>query len=133
MENQIYAHFPNVEIRIVEDYLKDDFAGFVGKVNLLTPYFNPIKIYTDFKEKTEKDNIDPFSSLTSALTKSGKQGIRFFQVNFSPIPDRVWKNDELIRILSSKYPKFLKKFMLTKWYKYLKYLMLPFSLVMSFI
>lgn len=68
LENQIYAHYPNIEIRKVEDYIPKD-PGYIGKVTLVKPYVSPIKIYTDFKEKSEKESVDPFSSITSALQK----------------------------------------------------------------
>lgn len=68
LENQIYAHYPNVEIRKVDDYIPKE-AGFIGKLTLVKPYIFPIKIYTDFKEKSEKESVDPFSSITSALQK----------------------------------------------------------------
>ena len=68
LENQIYAHYPNIEIRKVEDYIPNG-SGYVGKVGLVKTYLSPIKIYTDFKEKSEKESVDPFSSITSALQK----------------------------------------------------------------
>lgn len=68
LENQIYAHYPNIEIRKVEDYIPTD-PGYIGKLSLAKPYVFPIKIYTDFKEKSEKESVDPFSSITSALQK----------------------------------------------------------------
>lgn len=68
LENQIYAHYPNIEIRIASDYIEKN-TGYVGNLELAKPYIFPIKIYTDFKEKTEKESVDPFSSITSALQK----------------------------------------------------------------
>ncbi len=68
LENQIYAHYPNVEIRKVEEYIPKE-TGYIGKIALVKPYIFPIKIYTDFKEKSEKESVDPFSSITSALQK----------------------------------------------------------------
>ncbi len=125
LENQIYAHYPNVEIREAEDYLKKDASRYFWRLELIWQYFLPIKIYSDFSERTEKDNIDPFSSLTAALTKNSKWWARFMQVNFSPIHDSKWKDAKKIAILSSKYPKFFKKFLLSKTFRYLKAIMTP--------
>lgn len=133
LENQIYAHYPNVEIREVPDHIKKDFKWFIWQLSLKTPYFNPIKIYSDFTEKTERGNIDPFSSLTAALTKNIKWWVRLIQVNFSPIPDRIWKNEQVIDILSSKKPKFIKNILLSKNWKIFKKIFSPFSIFIQWI
>lgn len=114
LENQIYAHYPNVEIRQVEDYIPAS-AGHIGKLSLVKDYISPIKIYTDFKEKSEKESVDPFSSITSALQKGGKDDIKLIQVRFSPIHDTAWKSPKKIAILTSHYPKWLKKAYLSKY------------------
>lgn len=69
LEGQIYAHYPNVEIREIPDYLPQDTPIHFGEMKLLKGDYLPLKIYTDFKERTEKENIDPFSGITSALSK----------------------------------------------------------------
>lgn len=124
LENQIYAHYPNVEIRQVDDYLppltrgeerSEGGFGYIGKLSLVKDYISPIKIYTDFKEKSEKESVDPFSSITSALQKGGKDDIKLIQVRFSPVHDSAWKSPEKIRIVTSHYPKWLKKAYLSKY------------------
>ncbi len=114
LENQIYAHYPNVEIHQVDDYIPKG-NGFIGKLKLVKPYIFPIKIYTDFKEKSEKESVDPFSSITSALQKGGKNDIKLIQVRFSPIHDTAWKDPKKIAILTSHYPKWLQKAYLGKY------------------
>lgn len=114
LENQIYAHYPNIEIRKVDDYIPKD-VGFIGKLGLVKPYVSPIKIYTDFKEKSEKESVDPFSSITSALQKGGKNDIKIIQVRFSPVHDTIWKDPKKIAIITSHYPKWLKKAYLSKY------------------
>lgn len=114
LENQIYAHYPNVEIRKVEEYIPES-GGYVGKLSLIKDYISPIKIYTDFKEKSEKESVDPFSSITSALQKGGKDDIKLIQVRFSPIHDTAWKSPKKIAILTSHSPKWLKKAYLSKY------------------
>lgn len=114
LENQIYAHYPNVEIHKVNDYIPQE-NGFIGKLKLVKPYIFPIKIYTDFKEKSEKESVDPFSSITSALQKGGKNDIKLIQIRFSPIHDTAWKDPRKITILTSHYPKWLQKAYLGKY------------------
>lgn len=114
LENQIYAHYPNVEIRKVDEYIPKD-VGFIGRLALVKPYIFPIKIYTDFKEKSEKESVDPFSSITGALQKGGKNDTKIIQVRFSPIIDAVWKDPKIITILTSHSPKWLKKAYLSKY------------------
>lgn len=63
LENQIYSHYPNIEIHTAEEYIPKD-QGYIGRLSLTKPYVFPIKIYTDFKEKSEKESVDPFSSIT---------------------------------------------------------------------
>jgi len=108
LEGQIYAHYPNVEIREIPDYLPKDASAFFGEMKLLKGDYYPLKIYTDFKERTEKENIDPFSGLTSALNKGLTPDMRIFQIVFSPIPDSAWKGQKQVQMAISKYPKILR-------------------------
>ncbi|EKE30356.1 MAG: hypothetical protein ACD_2C00001G0006 [uncultured bacterium (gcode 4)] len=126
-ENQIYAHYPNVEIREVKDYLNGEWRIWCGKLKSSSDYIYPIKTYADFKE-----DIDPFSSITSALNKANTKNTSFIQVNFSPIPDYAWKDEKKIWILVSKHPKFWKKFLLSKKNTALKMLLSPFALLIRF-
>lgn len=114
LENQIYAHYPNIEIRKVDDYIPKD-NGYIGRLRLIKDYIFPIKIYTDFKEKSEKESVDPFSSITGALQKGGKNDTKLIQVRFSPIADTVWKDPKKIAIITSDSPKWLKKAYLSKY------------------
>lgn len=119
-ENQIYAHYPNVEIKEVKDYLNNNNKRFYWNLKLSNFYLYPLKTYTDFKE-----DIDPFSSITSALNKTNNKITSFIQVNFSPIEDTSWKSERIVSILSSKYPKFFKKFFLSKYYYIFSILLIP--------
>jgi len=126
-ENQIYAHYPNVEIKEVKDYLANANKRYYWDLKLANYYPYPIKTYADFKE-----DIDPFSSITSALNKANNKTTSFIQVNFSPIEDLSWKSEKMISILISKYPKFFKKFFLSKYYNYLRILLVPFGYLFRF-
>ena len=114
LENQIYAHYPNIEIHTVDDYIPTS-IGYIGKLTLVKPYIFPIKIYTDFKEKSEKESVDPFSSITSALQKGGKNDTKIIQIRFSPLHDSAWKDPKKIAIITSDSPKWLKKMYLSKY------------------
>jgi hypothetical protein len=54
-----------------------------------------------------------------------------FQVNFRPTSSKLWKKDasKVIKVLTSGYPKILKKILLHPAYKYFKMLMFPFILL----
>ncbi|MDR2411491.1 MAG: hypothetical protein LBD88_02715 [Candidatus Peribacteria bacterium] len=73
--------------------------------------------------------IDPFSSITSALSKADKYTLNTFQINFVPIQDKTWKenSERVLKILKSKYPEFLKNFLLSKYYIILKILSFPIT------
>jgi hypothetical protein len=73
--------------------------------------------------------VDPFSSITSALSKTGKYTLNTFQINFIPIKDSVWKEKSLetIKVLESKYPAKLKNFILSKYFIIIKILFFPIT------
>ncbi|MDR0771577.1 MAG: hypothetical protein LBF15_00460 [Candidatus Peribacteria bacterium] len=75
--------------------------------------------------------VDPFSSITSALSKTGKYTMNTFQVNFSPARDFDWKNnsEKTIKILDSKYPDNLKSLMLSKYFILFKILFFPVTAI----
>jgi len=37
--------------------------------------------------------VDPYSSITSALGRTGKYTLNTFQVNFTPVADSEWKKN----------------------------------------
>ncbi|MDD2487307.1 MAG: type IV secretion system DNA-binding domain-containing protein [Candidatus Gracilibacteria bacterium] len=120
LENQLYAHYPNVEIKEVGDYLDITKPKFIGNLKLTNDHYFPIKTYTDFKE-----DIDPFSSITSSLNKGTSKNTSFIQVNFSPIHDDTWKYQKRIQTVLLKTPKFIKKILLSPYFKFFKILLLP--------
>ncbi len=112
-KNQIYAHFNDVEIIDVWDYLEKIPDSKIIVWQLLTEkyFLYPIKSFTDIQEEWTKDMVDPFSSITSALDKSWKYSLNTFQINFSPLANKKWKKniEKKIKLLDSKYPELLKK------------------------
>lgn len=136
LTNQIYAHYSNVEIVEVQDYLANlpDDKFIVWKIKQWKHFLYPIKNYTTFSDSSVKWIIDPFSSITSALNTASTRSINIFQVNFSPLWDEDWKKDyeHTAKILFWGYPKFLKKLLLTRhktnWY----FLYAPFIYIFRF-
>lgn len=132
LSNQIYAHYSNVEIVEVWDYLKSipNSKIQIWKIWLKKHSYFPIKSFTELQEEASKDMVDPFSSITSSLSKTGKYTLNTFQVNFTPIRDNVWKkdSDKIIKIITSKSPDFIKKLLLSKYFIVFKILVFPFIL-----
>lgn len=119
-ENQLYAHYPNVEIKEVKDYLNSERPKYIWNLKLINDYYFPVKSYTDFKE-----DIDPFSSITSSLNKGNSTNTTFIQVNFSPVHDDTWKDLNRINTVLLKAPKFIRNFLLSPYFKFLKIILLP--------
>jgi hypothetical protein len=113
-ENQIYAHFPNVEISRVTGLNIPETLE-VAQYELTKSYIYPIKIYTNLKDRSEKETVDPLSSITSAISKAKKEEFAAFQVVFSPVYDADWKSEKRVSILTSKRPKWLKEILLSSW------------------
>ncbi|MDD2907070.1 MAG: DUF87 domain-containing protein [Candidatus Gracilibacteria bacterium] len=137
LSNQIYAHYNNVEILEVSDYLKNIPSSKIqiGKVGLDKHSFYPIKSFTELQEEASKDIVDPFSSITSALSRTGIYTLNTFQVNFTPVKNGFWKRDseKIIKVITSKYPDFIKKILLSKYLIILKILVFPFVFLLKLI
>lgn len=137
LSNQIYAHYNDVEIIEVSDYLEKipEDKLYVWKVNLKKHYLYQIKSFTELQEEWSKDMVDPYSSITSALWRTGKYTLNTFQVNFTPTPDSDWKDDaeKIAKILISKSPKFVKKLLMSKYYILIKILLFPLFILGKFI
>lgn len=104
-ESAIYAHYPETEIKLVEDYTKKvpqnipneelDMEGYDYGYVRGQDYVYPIKTYSMFFEKEaeetkimEEKRVDPLDSLLEALSKlqSGEQF--WFQIVAAPILDK---------------------------------------------
>lgn len=137
IKNQIYAHFNDIEINEIEDYIakvpNDKLT--VWNVWFVKHNYYPIKDFADLQEIGSKAVVDPYSSITSALSRTWKYTLNTIQINFHPIEDRLWKKDfeETIKILISKWHPLFKKALLSKSYKYFKYWFLPFKLFIKLI
>lgn len=85
IEGQVYAQYPDAQIRVVADYLpqviiagENATHGFY--LNLSKPYFFPIKTFVDFE-------VDPLAAITGALTQVGAGSVAAIQILVRPIPD----------------------------------------------
>ena len=135
LTNQIYAHYNDVEIIPVWDYLENipNNKIKVWKISLKKHDYYPIKSFTELQEEASKDTVDPFSSITSALARTWKYTLNTFQINFTPLDDDDWKDDDVeertIKILLSKYPKKIEKLLLSNYLFLWKILLFPFVLI----
>ena len=134
-KNQIYAHYSNIEIFEADDYLANvpDDKIVAWKISQEKHFIYPIKTFTQLQESSTWEQIDPYSSITAALSKTWNNTLNIFQINFSPIPDKMRKNKikKTFKILDSKLPKFLKIFLVSYKLYYLKILFLPFYLILK--
>lgn len=86
VESQIYAQYPNAEIREVDDYLPEAFGdGFVKSANIILAreYFFPIRTFRDFE-------VDPLAAITASLSKVNQKEKVLIQILARPVPD-VWQ------------------------------------------
>lgn len=112
IEGQLYAHYPNIEIKEVSDFLSENIRLLASTAKLATHSLNIIKLYTNLKDKTEKESVDPLSSITSVLAKTPKDDIALFHVDFAPLSDDAWRTDDKLQILRSSLPDFIKRILL---------------------
>ncbi|MCD5380509.1 type IV secretion system DNA-binding domain-containing protein [Candidatus Gracilibacteria bacterium] len=129
LKNQIYAHFNDVEISEVKDYLEKIPSNkmIVGEVVNSKHFLYPIKTFTELQIEGQKDMVDPYSSITSALSRTGSYSLNTIQVNFAPVENKTWKkgSDKIVKILISNYPLWIKRILLNPNLIYLKILLFP--------
>ena len=133
LKNQIYAHYSNVEIIDVWDYLSkvpDDKIK-IWQVTLKEHFYFPIKTFTEVLESSSNEVLDPFSSITSAIWRSWKYTLNTFQVNFFPASEKIWKknSEKIAEILTSDDSDFVKNLKLSNYYFLIKIITFPFALL----
>lgn len=133
LESQLYAHYTSIEI--TEAVLPFDTEA---RISLQEAYLSSIsadtiKLYANLKDRTEKESIDPLSSITSILAKSSKDETVFFRVDFSPISDHDWRKHRARSLIENRQlPDFLKLFLLTNW-NWIRFFIAPFQWLSSII
>lgn len=135
LKNQIYAHYSNVEIIEVWDYLSkvpDDKIK-IWQVTLKEHFYFPIKTFTEVLESSSNEVLDPFSSITSAIWRSWKYTLNTFQVNFFPASEKIWKknSEKISEILTSDDSDFVKNLKLSNYYFLIKIITFPFALLLK--
>ena len=135
LKNQIYAHYSNVEIIEVWDYLSkvpDDKIK-IWQVTLKEHFYFPIKTFTEVLESSSNEVLDPFSSITSAIWRSWKYTLNTFQVNFFPASEKIWKknSEKIAEILTSDDSDFVKNLKLSNYYFLIKIITFPFALLLK--
>lgn len=135
LKNQIYAHYSSIEIHEMNDYLVNvpDDKIYVWEVGLEKHFYYQVKNFIEIQENGTWDVVDPYSSITSALSQIGNDTLNVFQVNFSPIPDGDWKDgaEKIIKILEWNLPKSIKNIMLNYNLTWLKWLAFPFYIIVK--
>lgn len=91
-----------------------------------------LKLYVSMKDRTEKESIDPISSLTSALSKCRREDVGFIRVDFSPLPDNSWRTGNYKKIIENHLlPNFAKAILLEYWI-WIRILFFPIILITKF-
>jgi hypothetical protein len=89
VENQIYAQYPNAQIKQVQDYAGNllnspkEFAGI--ELGLARDFFLPIRTFNSFE-------VDPLASITSAVSKLEGQQEVFIQFVVRPVSNEWQKS-----------------------------------------
>lgn len=133
LSSQLYAHYSDIELHECEIPRTRSMPFITREMTLAHHNLETIKSYVNLKDRTEKDSIDPLSSITSALAKVKKNDIGTFIIDFSPIADHTWRTDGKKDILSSSnIPNSMKLHVLHFW-GYIGWLFFPISFSLSVI
>lgn len=133
LESQLYAHYSDIEIRETPLIIDEQMEFQMQEAHLAHLGTDTLKLYVSMKDRTEKESIDPLSSLTSALSKCKREDTAFVRVDFAPIPDSDWRTGSQKKIIETHLlPSFAKVFVLTNW-KWIRMLLLPFVLIGKFL
>ncbi len=89
VEGQIYAQYPNADIKYVQDYTskKSLTASFVttGEIEFIKDYIFPIKTFRDFE-------VDPLAAITGAMSDLALNESAWVQILVRPV-DNFWQED----------------------------------------
>lgn len=132
LTSQLYAHYSDVEIVEIPHPIPEDTRLRARKVKIAHLNLETIKLYVNLKDRTEKDMIDPLSSMTSALTKVPRDAVGGFMIEFRPVEDSYWRTPAKRVILKYHLPQKLKVLLLSYGWMF-RTLFFPFRLVLSFI
>ena len=110
VEGQIYAQYPNADIRHVKDYVdeKTDENTFVtaGVVELDKSFIFPIKTFRNF-------DVDPLAAITAAISDLGMKESAWIQLVIRPVSN-YWQDDSKKYISAIREGKDLEESILKK-------------------
>lgn len=113
ISDQLYAHFPSILIRKHEEYIPSNIM--VAHATLQSLDTKMVKLYLDFNERTEKEDIDPLSALTAALSGVNTDETDVIRINFSPRHDKTWNSEKRQRVFKSKTPEVIQSWWLKRY------------------
>ncbi len=95
VEGQVYAQYPDVEIREAFDYSADSKINaeniYGVEMGLTSSQFLPIKRYSQFADKTSDMAFDPLAGITSSLVKfHDVEDQAWIQIVVTPLADK-WR------------------------------------------
>ena len=127
--SQLYAHYPDIEVIECTKPIEPSLPIRVRSLHLHHHTLDTIKLYVNLKDRTEKESIDPLSSLTSALVKIPKNETGWFIIDFVPVKDAFWRTESKKNLLTSHFiPGFMKLPLLSVW-GYVSWIFFPFRLL----
>ena len=134
LKNQLFSYFDDIEINEVSDYLQKIPSKkiIIWELWLEKNFIFPIK-------KIKKSDKDPYNLIIGTLSKWRNNCLNSIQINFSPAKNKIWKKNKenIIKIVTSQYPEFIKNILLNKNIIFLKVTFLPiifiFKLLLNFI
>ena len=129
LESQLYAHYSDIEITEATLPFGPEAQISFQEARLAHVSGDTIKLYANLKDRTEKESIDPLSSISSVLAKSPKDETVFFRVDFAPLSDHAWReHTERAIIESTRIPDIAKVFLLANWW-WIRVFAVPFILL----
>jgi len=132
LESQLYAHYSDIEIRETDFLIREDQEFQIQEARLAHIDSETLKLYVSMKDRTEKESIDPLSSLTSALSKIKREDTGFIRVDFAPLPDHDWREWSQRKIIETHLlPTFAKAFILQNW-SWIRVGLFPFVVLAKF-
>lgn len=107
VEALFYAHYQNVEVAQVPDYVervprtlaglrKMGYELYGTELTLAKPDAYPIRTYQDFSTAEEEEKLDPISALLEVLRKVKKDDVILIQVLARPAPPEWQKEGEAL-------------------------------------
>lgn len=115
VEAQIYAQYPEAEIKEAEDYVRDvpddipseDYELWGTDMKLIKEDSYPIRTYKEYEDTASGDFIDPISNIVEGVSKLRKGEQIWIQVLVRAVNDD-WKkeaDDLVLKLIGRKNPK----------------------------